>query len=394
MSTMTGGRAARPRPHIALLLALALAALLLVAAGCGGDDEGSSGAGAGASTSANLNEAQKLLQQYETRPTQINQDQPIDKPIPAGKKIAFISCGPASCLEFGKILEPAAKTLGWSTQIITTDGSPEKMQNAIESAIRTHADAIYLPATDSNALGASIEKARKAGIVFAACCSLATAPPLSGPDKGDDVDYNVSTPKQNGPIGDALAAKVVADSKGDANALYVNISAFQILAEVGNRFESKYKELCPDCKLDELEVPLTALGKDVPDRVISKLRSNPDINYLVLSEASALYPGLSAAMKAAGLADKVKIVGRGGDSTVYEGVKSGDIKALVPPEHYSYDYAILDALARKWAGVPVQETEPNVWMVTPDTIPDTGGAAVFPSVEDYQQQWAALWGKS
>ena len=114
----------------------------------------------------------------------------------------------------------------------------------------------------------------------------------------------------------------------------------------------------------------------------------------MLSEASALYPGLSAAMKAAGLADKVKIVGRGGDSTVYEGVKSGDIKALVPPEHFSYDYAILDALARKWAGVPVQETEPNVWMVTPDTIPDTGGAAVFPSVEDYQQQWAALWGKS
>jgi ribose transport system substrate-binding protein len=382
--------------RIAVLL-VALAAMLLVAAGCGSDDDGGGG-GSGASggdgaSSANLAEAEKIVTELETRPTEINQSEPIGKPIPKGRKIAFISCGPASCLEFGKVLEPGAKMLGWSVETITTDGSPERITNAIQSAIRGDADAIYLPAADTNALKAPIAAAKEAGIAFVACCSLAKAPSLSGAEKGDEVDYNVSTPQQNAPIGDAMAAKVVADSQGEANALYVNISAFQILAEVGKSFETTYTELCPDCQQETLEIPLTAVGKDAPDRIVSHLRANPDINYVVLSESSALYPGLQGALNAAGVADKVKLVGRGGDATVYQGVKSGDIIALVPPEHYSYDYAILDALARKWAGVPVLETVPNIWMVTPETIPETD-QAVFPTVENFQQQWAELWGAS
>jgi hypothetical protein len=51
--------------------------------------------------------------------------------------------------------------------------------------------------------------------------------------------FNTSMPQENAPIGDALAAKVVADSKGKANALYVNVSAFQILAKVGESFQSR-----------------------------------------------------------------------------------------------------------------------------------------------------------
>jgi hypothetical protein len=63
------------------------------------------------------------------------------------------------------------------------------------------------------------------------CCSVAQI--------GKDVMFNTSMPQENAPIGDALAAKVVADSKGKANALYVNVSAFQILAKVGESFQSR-----------------------------------------------------------------------------------------------------------------------------------------------------------
>jgi hypothetical protein len=89
-------------------------------------------AGGGRSSSANLAEAEKLAKQYETRPTEINQTKPSDKPIPTGKKIAFIGCGPASCLVYGDVLKPGAKMLGWSVETIATDGSPEKLQNAIK----------------------------------------------------------------------------------------------------------------------------------------------------------------------------------------------------------------------------------------------------------------------
>jgi hypothetical protein len=59
-----------------------------------------------------------------------SQTKPIDKPIPTGRKIAFISCGPASRLEFAKVLKPGADMLGWPVSTIATDGSPEKLTSA------------------------------------------------------------------------------------------------------------------------------------------------------------------------------------------------------------------------------------------------------------------------
>jgi ABC-type sugar transport system substrate-binding protein len=96
-------------------------------------------------------------------------------------------------------------------------------------------------------------------------------------------------------------------------------------------------------------------------------------------------------MQAAGLSGKVKIVGQGGDATTCQAVKNGQILAITPPEHYSYDYAILDALARKSAGLPVAPVQPNIWLVTKDNIPDSGSAQEFPTVADYKQEWAKFW---
>ena len=70
------------------------------------------------------------------------------------------------------------------------------------------------------------------------------------------------------------------------------------------------------------------------------------MHYVALSVSDALGAGLPAALKAAGLADKVTIVGQGGGSQNFSDLKSGAIKALVPTDTYSYDYLMIDALAR------------------------------------------------
>ena len=129
------------------------------------------------------------------------------------------------------------------------------------------------------------------------------------------------------------------------------------------------KELCSDCPTDTIDIPLTSLGKDAPDRIVSYLRSHPKVNYVVLSESGSLGPGLTGALRAAGLKDKVKIVGQGGNEAVYQEVKAGDWLAVVPSALYSYDYAMLDALARKFAGVPVEETAPEFWLMTKENAP-------------------------
>jgi ABC-type sugar transport system substrate-binding protein len=361
--------------------AVSVLALLLAGSACDSKCDASTGPG----DDAGLAAAKATVAKAAVRPTTITVTTPIDKPIPTGKKITFVSCGVEACAIQGPILAEAAATLGWTVDQVATDGSPEKVQGAIDAAIRNGSDAVILNAADKDAYAKQIADAEKAGVQFVTCCSLATA--------GDGLLYNTATDKQNGPIGDDLAAEVVSNSGGKANVLYVNISAFQILAQVGKTFEDGVKKYCSSCSVDSIDIPLTSLGKDAPDRIISYLRSHPDVNYIALSVSDALGAGLPAALKAAGLSDKVTIVDQGGGSQNFADLETGAIDALVPADLYSYDYLMLDALARHWAGVPLVDAGPPYWLVKKDTAPaDT--SKPFPVVEDYEAQWKALWGKS
>jgi ABC-type sugar transport system substrate-binding protein len=362
--------------------AVAAAGLLFVVSACGSSSASNSSAPV---DTAGLKAAEATVAQASVRPTSIPVTAPIGKPIPTGKKITFVSCGVEACAIQGPILAQAAATLGWTVDQVATDGSPEKVQGAIDAAIRNGSDAVILNAADRDAYSKQIADAEKAGVQFVTCCSLATA--------GGGLLYNTATDKQNGPIGDYLAADVVAKSGGHADALYVNISAFQILAQVGKTFETGMKKYCSSCSVANLDIPLTSLGKDAPDRIVSYLRSHPKVNYIALSVSDALGAGLPAALKAAGLGSKVTIVGQGGGSQNFSDLKAGAIQALVPADLYSYDYLMMDALARHWAGVPLVDAGPPYWLVTKDTAPaDTSKA--FPVVEDYEAQWKKLWGKS
>ena len=363
--------------------AVSVVALLLVASACGTKSDAVSSSSS--ANTAGLAAAKATVAKAAVRPTSITVTTPIGKPIPTGKKITFVSCGVEACAIQGPILAQAAATLGWTVDQVATDGSPEKVQGAIEAAIRNHSDAVILDAADKDAYAKQIADAQKAGVQFVTCCSLAS--------EGDGILYNTATDKQNGPIGDDLAAEIVSQSKGNANALYVNISAFQILAQVGKTFEEGMKKYCSSCTVDSIDIPLTSLGKDAPDRIISYLRSHPKVNYIALSVSDALGAGLPAALKAAGLSDKVTIVGQGGGSQNFADMKAGAIDALVPFDTYSVDYLMIDALARHWAGVPLVDAGQPYWLVKKDTMPaDTSKA--FPLVADYEAQFKKLWGKS
>jgi ribose transport system substrate-binding protein len=376
------GRGAAVRGRSAVAVLVAVAAMMLAAAGCGDDESGgSSSASAGA---AQLDQAKQIVEKAETRPTQISQTKPIDKPIPPGKKITYISCGVEACAVQGSILSEGAAMLGWSVKTVNTDGSPERINNAFQSAIRDGADAVILNAADPNQIAKPLADAKKAGVEFVTCCS--TAPPGT-------FLHNTGTTEQGGRVGEVHAAKMIVDSGGEANVLFVNLSAFAILGEVGNVFKKTLDDLCPDCKHATIDIPLTALGKDVPDRIVSYLRSHPDVNYVFLVEG-ALAPGVKPALQAAGLGDKVKISEQGGNEVIHQELSQGDPwLAITPAALYSYDYNMLDALARKWAGVAVDEDPlPDIWLMTSDAVPADGGA-VIPLVEDYKAQWAKIWGK-
>jgi ribose transport system substrate-binding protein len=358
---------------------------LAVTAGCGSNDSGGSGsAGGSGAVTPGLTKAQALLAKVSERPTTVGITKPIGKPVPAGKKVAFISCGVEACEIQGDIIKQGASDLGWTATKIGTDGSPEQLQNAFETAMRQGADAVIINAVSRAAVAKQIQKAKSKGVAFVTCCSVEAT--------GDGILYNASPPAQSARIGESLAAQVVADSKADASTLYVNISAFQILEGLGKEFETSYKQFCPTCEYFSIDIPVASLGKDAPDRIVSYLRSHPKVNYVMLSVSNALGAGLPAALKAAGLADKVKLVGQSANTQTFQDLQAGNMEAVVPFDYYAVDYLMLDALARHFAGVPIEPLNPPLWITTADNLPASATKEVFPVVEGYRGEFKKIWG--
>jgi ABC-type sugar transport system substrate-binding protein len=354
-------------------------------AGCGssGSSSSSSSTAANANATASLNQAQKVLEQGSARPTNITVSTPIKKSIPTGKKLVFISCGAASCQLQGNIVKEAAGHLGWSSQTIATDGSPEKIQSAFSTALRNGADAVILNASTRAAISKQLAEAKAKGVAFVGCCSTDSV--------GDGYLYNTSTPAQNARIGKLLASAITSDAGGkDANTLYVDIPAFTILGALGDSFKSDYQKLCQGCEYNKISIALPQLA-NAPNTIVSYLRSHPDTKYVALSVTDALGTGLPAALKAAGLND-IKIVGQGGDPTAFQALAQGQMLALVPFDYYDVDYQMVDALARHFTGQKVEQTAPPLWLLTKDNLPSSY-TKLFPNVADYQSQFLKLWGK-
>jgi ribose transport system substrate-binding protein len=368
--------------RVAALAALGAASALLAAA-CGSSGSGGgSGSGGAKTTSANVTAAQQVVTQAMTRPTSITVTKPIGKPVPGGKKIVFISCGNPQCQLQGKITAQAAAVLGWKSSTIATDGSPSQVQGAYESAIREGVSGIVTTAAIRAELGAQLPQLEAKHIVVS---DASSNDPIQAP-----FIYNTSTATQNGTIGKYLAAEIVAHSKGKANTVYVNLPAFPILGPLGQSFKQYYQQWCKTCGYSTLNVSVTQIP-NAANLIVSFLRSHPSYNYVALSVADALDTGLPAALSAAGLSN-IGIVGQGGGPTDFQYLANGQELALVQYDYFDVDYQMVDALARHFAGLPVQLTAPPLWLMTQANLP-SAHAQLFPDVVSYQSQWKKLWGK-
>ncbi len=381
---------ARSRIRRAAGVAVALALSITVIAGCGSSSSSTSNTTVAAANvasssgaSGSVAAAQQVVAQAMQRPSTITVSQPIGKAVPSGKKVVFISCGVSVCQVQGQIVAGAGKALGWTVEIVNTNGTPTSVQSAYDTAVRDGANAIVTTAALRAEIAAKIPELQSKGIVVSNCCST---DPVSPP-----FIYNTDTPAQDGPIGKYLAAEVVADSKGKASTLYVNIPAFTILSTLSSEFQQTYKQYCPSCGYGSIDVSLTQLAH-APNLIVSYLRSHPSVKYVALSVADELDNGLPAALSAAGLSD-VKIVGQGGGPTDFQYLASGQELALVPFDYYNVDWQMVDALARHFAGASVQLTPPPVWLVTKSNLP-SNHSNLFPDVTNYQSQFLKLWGKS
>jgi ribose transport system substrate-binding protein len=368
------------------LTAIVPVTALLALAACGTDTvPAASSSQAAASDSPGLAAAVEALGHYSERPAQIPVTKPVGKSIPKGKKIDFILCGVQSCKDLADFFTAGAEELGWTVKQIATQGTPETVQAAYDTALRDEPDAVVSSGFPRAVYAKQLAELKKAGI-----------PVIQS--NADDVTGGGISLLKNGPEdvgvqGEMLASWVVSDSGAKADTVYFDLPAYTILKPVKDTFAAKYREWCQGCALDSVDVPITAIGKDMPDRVVSYVRSHPKVTHIVFS-LGLLNVGVPAALKTAGITGK-HIAVNVGDAQNYQYIQSGLSDAAMALNSHEAAWIQVDALARRFTGqsmaVDQQAVLPNM-LITKDNLPSADGD--FPLVEDYQAQFKALWGLS
>ncbi|GGS56121.1 sugar ABC transporter substrate-binding protein [Streptomyces violaceus] len=377
----------RPRRAVrrALTATLPVTALLALAA-CGtGTTPAADSTQAGAPGSPGLTAARAALAKYSERPATISVTEPVGKAIPKGKKIDFILCGVQSCKDLADFFTEAAKELGWQVKQIATQGTPESVQAAYEQAVRDKPDAVVASGFPRAVYAKQLAQLKAAGIpVIQSNADDVT---------GDGISLLKNGPKDVGVQGEMLASWVVSNSGAKADTVYFDLSAYTILKPVKDSFAAKYKKWCEGCALDNVDVPITAVGKDMPDRVVSYLRSHPKVTHVVFS-LGLLNVGVPAALKTAGITGK-HIVVNVGDAQNYQYIQSGLTDGAMALNSHETAWLQADALARHFTGQPMAVDQkaalPNM-LVTKENLPSADGD--FPIVEDHEKQFKALWGLS
>ncbi|GHC48675.1 substrate-binding domain-containing protein [Streptomyces violaceochromogenes] len=377
----------RPRRAVrrALTAILPVAALLALAACGSGATPAADSTQAGAPGSPGLTAARAALAKYSERPATISVTEPVGKAIPQGKKIDFILCGVQSCKDLAGFFTEAAEELGWQVKQIATQGTPESVQAAYEQAVRDKPDAVVASGFPRAVYAKQLAQLKAAGIpVIQSNADDVT---------GEGVSLLKNGPKDVGVQGEMLASWVVSNSGAKADTVYFDLPAYTILKPVKDSFATKYKEWCDGCALDNVDVPITAVGKDMPDRVVSYLRSHPKVTHVVFS-LGLLNVGVPAALKTAGITGK-RIVVNVGDAQNYQYIEGGLTDGAMALNSHETAWLQADALARHFTGgtmaVDQKAALPNM-LVTKDNLPSADGD--FPIVEDYEKQFKALWGLS
>ena len=327
-----------------------------------------------------------MLATAEKEPAQITSTGKIGKTIPKNETIDWISCGATpECVQENSIIQQADDLLGWKTVVLNNDGTPQEEKADFNQVVASKPAAVLYSAIPASVFASEVPAMKKNG-TFIAATSITDA---VGSSTG--IDYAISTPSQVPPIAGAQAALFATGSQDSGQVLVVNIPDFLILNISVADFKSALSTYCPTCSMSELNIALSNIGTATATTV-SYLRAHPSIKWVV-AETDALTVGLPSALKAAGLSD-IKIIGQGATPTNIQYLHTNDEYADVAFDYYEELYAMVNAAAQHAAGVTVQPSNPApLWVLTPSNAPATAAAA-FPVVQDYKQQYAALWGVS
>jgi ribose transport system substrate-binding protein len=382
------GKSARRGAAKGAVLAVSFAMVISACSSAGTSSKKSSGSSGGsiaaAGTAYDVAAVNAEVAKYTTRPTSIGIDAKVKGVVPTGKTIMYLQCGAPSCKDAGDYLEAATKAVGWTLKRVNAGISAETVKAAWGQAVTEKPDGVVASGFPRVLFEDELAKLK--------ALNIPVVDQIVGDVAGNGLSLVLADPTDQAATGTRLAQYILKQNNGKAfEALAVITSAYTSLSNTNKAFGAAITAACSTCKVDDLDVPVTSLGTDLPSRVTSYLSKHPKVKWVYMG-FSDMVTGLPAALKAAGLGD-VKVVTYDGNATTQAYLKNN--QSLVAMDQYpapeimwrSVDFFIRTMLGEDTA-VDSAHTLP-VWVIDGAQVPSTTGS--FPAVEAFESQYKALW---
>jgi ABC-type sugar transport system substrate-binding protein len=362
-----------------------VAVLGITVAACGSSDSSSSSS----ATSSGASQVQASLPKPITSPpASVGITTPMNAAPAKGKTFFWLQCELPICGKITQGVKSATAAAGWNYQNVVFKASDPGA--GLQSAIQRRPDAIGITGIPSAAVKAQLAAAAKAGIPVVTCSA--------GPEEPSPTTYAAICSHTTGPDGKNEALWAIRDSGGKANMVSVTIPSFPSLAATVNGTAEAAKQHCPKCTTDVLNLTVDDLGGgQVASKLIAYLQAHPKVNYVLFTFAD-LEAGVPEALKAAGLAGKVTLVGNGGGEAQFKAVAGGAHEAWVAYPAVLEGWQMVDAAIRLVDGGKLPDRYQSQIDHLPTYIVDSPTAAkqLAPSFDwagpaNYEAQFKKLW---
>jgi ABC-type sugar transport system substrate-binding protein len=212
-------------------------------------------------------------------------------------------------------------------------------------ALAWGANAIVEVSIDYRTIQLPLKQAKEKGVPVVAIGQSGDTPnhlPELGPgqlawDSSIDVDC--------AGIGQALARWIINDSNGKANVVIYNDVEFGGVVEQEAGTVAGLKN-CKDCKVAEEQMTAAQIATNLGPQVVGYLRAHPDVHYVWAPYDPAAF-AMSAAIRQAGMSDRVKLLSLVGDEENLNLIRRGQVQAADGAFDTQYTgYAAVDHVIR------------------------------------------------
>jgi ABC-type sugar transport system substrate-binding protein len=391
--------------RLALVCALVVGCAALLAA-CGGSSDSSSSSASSSSTASGeaattetaSNESSGESGGVAGIPAPVTEpptEFPIKTPLkeaPPKQSFTWLACSLPICQEaLSDGYHEATTALGWPIKQINYETL--KAADGVQTALNENPDMIAITGIPPALFEAQAKEAIKKEIPILS--GYDTTPPEP---KKNGLYYQYGNSAAIGLEGEEIAKWMVQDSGGKVNAVSLTIGEYPILTAEIEGIERTFKE-CAECKVTTLSVTAEEVGEGkVPSKLVAYLQTNPDTNYVEYT-FSDLATGSQAALKGAGLTEKIIQVGVNATAPIIKEITKGEQAAwTLQPSRYG-DWLTLDVASRLALGMPLEPYEKEgllpTWVVdTPEAAEELleKSEGLWNGPEGFEEKFEELWG--